>query len=270
MSANPWLDFTDEFTELIEKSVEERDFFLWSRRNPPGTVEIDRETEVRNPDSLGEMFCDECGEFEMRLGGIGDATYCGDCWDDLGLEHQGQLGDFETEQIDGGVYALVQCGSSKKDGTHPARELYDSTYFEKKREFADELTDEWWILSAKYGVLDPDTVIEDYDTTVDEVDTDTWLGQVEHRLTDRLQNRTDGTLWVLVGTDYLETTDSRGRNLRRYLTSFDLDVRYPFRQTNGIGEQQAWLDQCLEYGDAVMPYVLAETHQQSLDSFPDR
>jgi hypothetical protein len=225
--------------------------------------------EVRSPDSLDEMFCDECETFQMRLGGLGDATYCGSCWDKLGLQQQGKLEDFEADR-DGDVYALVQCASSKKDGRYPAQELYDSTYFEKKQAFADELTDEWWILSAKHGILHPDTVIEDYDTTVDDVDIDEWLEQVQQQFDDRLQEPTSGTLWVLVGNDYLETADSRGRNLRRYLNNRDLEVKYPFRQTGGIGDHQAWLDRCLESGDPVMPYRLAENQQQSLDSFNSR
>lgn len=44
----------------------------------------------------------------------------------------------------------------------PAQDAYTSTLFKLHRKFA-ESQGAWWVLSAKYGWLWPDTPIEDYD-----------------------------------------------------------------------------------------------------------
>lgn len=62
---------------------------------------------------------------------------------------------------------LVSCVKSKRDEPAVPRELYTSAYFRKMREYAEREHDDWWILSAKHGLLDPDGVpIEPYDETL--------------------------------------------------------------------------------------------------------
>lgn len=51
---------------------------------------------------------------------------------------------------------LVSCVKSKRDEPATPRALYTSTYFKKMRDYAEAEHDEWWILSAKHGLLDPD------------------------------------------------------------------------------------------------------------------
>jgi hypothetical protein len=51
---------------------------------------------------------------------------------------------------------LVSCVSSKRDTPAPPLDLYTSPYFEKMRCYADSHHDDWWILSAEHGLLDPD------------------------------------------------------------------------------------------------------------------
>lgn len=59
---------------------------------------------------------------------------------------------------------LIQCTSSKRDGEHPARDLYDeSAYFRDMRAWADARGDPWLILSAKHGLVHPDEELADYD-----------------------------------------------------------------------------------------------------------
>jgi len=48
----------------------------------------------------------------------------------------------------------------------PARELYCSDWFRKARAYAEKISDEWFILSAKYALLDPNQIIEPYDKTL--------------------------------------------------------------------------------------------------------
>ena len=67
--------------------------------------------------------------------------------------------------------AIVQCGASKiwkkhpPVGPTPAKEAYTSGYFRKNRAYAERFADRWLILSAKYGFLDPDRRIRNYNVS---------------------------------------------------------------------------------------------------------
>lgn len=58
--------------------------------------------------------------------------------------------------------ALVGCGKSKLDHAAPARQLYTGSLFVAASRWAAEC-DGWFILSAKFGLLDPETVVEPYE-----------------------------------------------------------------------------------------------------------
>lgn len=55
---------------------------------------------------------------------------------------------------------LVSWVSEKHDRPMPARELYCSDWFQKARGFVEKSGADWFILSAKYGLVPPDQVIE--------------------------------------------------------------------------------------------------------------
>ncbi|MFU1780203.1 DUF6884 domain-containing protein [Haloarcula japonica] len=261
-------DYLEDFFELMESVAEERQFFVkdWHHRN--GDLDLDIETDpddVKHPDSIDEMFCDECDEFQFSLGVIGDKHICHGCWEDGDWENQGQLIGYDG--IDRTTYALVGCGASKKDGTHPAKELYDSTYFEKKRDFAEQLADEWFIISAKYGVLDPDREIADYDVSIDDVPVDGWIKRVDAYLRNEVDFQPEDEVYVLLGKKYLEAEDDNGESLRDRLDSYDVQVRYPFDETSGIGEQNQWLNKCVEKGRIGSPTAMIDDGQTELSNF---
>jgi len=58
---------------------------------------------------------------------------------------------------------LVQCVNSKRDTEAPAKDLYDSTYFDVMRRYTEATQDNWRILSAKHGLIHPETKVEPYD-----------------------------------------------------------------------------------------------------------
>jgi hypothetical protein len=62
--------------------------------------------------------------------------------------------------------ALVACVSKKNATPMPARDLYISDWFLKASTYAAHAADRWYILSAKYGLVAPDVVIEPYDETL--------------------------------------------------------------------------------------------------------
>ncbi|MFD1588127.1 DUF6884 domain-containing protein [Halorientalis brevis] len=62
---------------------------------------------------------------------------------------------------------LVSCVKSKRDEPAVPKDLYTSAYFQKMRAYAEREHDDWFILSAKHGLLDPDgEPIEPYDETL--------------------------------------------------------------------------------------------------------
>lgn len=62
--------------------------------------------------------------------------------------------------------ALVSCVKKKRAVRCPAQDLYDSDLFRKMKCYAQQHSDRWFILSAKYGLLSPETVIAAYEQTL--------------------------------------------------------------------------------------------------------
>jgi len=58
---------------------------------------------------------------------------------------------------------LVGCVSSKRPEASLAKDLYKSTLWDKRRRYAEATNRPWAILSAEYGLVQPDDVIEPYD-----------------------------------------------------------------------------------------------------------
>jgi cytoplasmic iron level regulating protein YaaA (DUF328/UPF0246 family) len=67
--------------------------------------------------------------------------------------------------------ALVTCVSSKNKSPMPAGELYCSELFQKLSAYAKKNSDQWYILSAKYGLLPPEKVIAPYEQTLNKMST---------------------------------------------------------------------------------------------------
>lgn len=61
---------------------------------------------------------------------------------------------------------LVSCTKQKRSVPCRARELYTSTFFRLVRQLVERRDADWQILSAKYGLLNPDARIEPYELTL--------------------------------------------------------------------------------------------------------
>lgn len=62
--------------------------------------------------------------------------------------------------------ALVSCVKQKQNSPCPARDMYTSALFSKARVYAETSADAWFILSAKYGLVQPDETIAPYEQTL--------------------------------------------------------------------------------------------------------
>jgi hypothetical protein len=61
---------------------------------------------------------------------------------------------------------LVGCVKSKRAQRAAARDLYTSTLFAGRRRWVERTCDQWFVLSAQHGLVDPDAVLEPYDVTL--------------------------------------------------------------------------------------------------------
>ena len=141
---------------------------------------------------------------------------------------------------------VVGCGAAKRDEITEAGKLYTSTYFSKKREFAQTRGDDWAILSAEHGLIKPTTEIPPYDTTISDLGGD-GLDELAHSVgmdlinwvADHKADGSDVELIVLAGKSYIEPMRER----ETFAAGIDERVSYPLQENDlgGIGEQMAWL-----------------------------
>ena len=61
---------------------------------------------------------------------------------------------------------LVSCVAGKRQCPAPAGDLYRSTWFVLARGRIEREGAPWYILSAKYGLVHPQTVVSPYDETL--------------------------------------------------------------------------------------------------------
>ena len=93
---------------------------------------------------------------------------------------------------------LVACSRTKADRPVPARELYLSPLFRAARKYAENRygLGQWLILSARYGLVDPDQVLAPYDLSLRQLTArqrEAWGDRIAIELTDRFPAGT--VLW---------------------------------------------------------------------------
>ena len=135
----------------------------------------------------------------------------------------------------------MSCVAKKRTYAAPARDLYTSALFQKARAYAEGTADAWFVLSAKYGLVNPDTVIEPYDVTLNEMgvgERRVWVAKVQQQL--ELVTRTGDTIVMLAGAHYRE-------GLTAALQRRGVRVEVPMQGLK-IGEQLQWLSRWASSG----------------------
>ncbi len=133
---------------------------------------------------------------------------------------------------------LISCVSKKRATAAQAKDLYGSALFTKSREFVERRCDSWFILSAKYGLVEPSEVVEPYDETLNtktRMERDEWAEGVWRSLRERL--RPDDQVTILAGERYR-------KQLLPLLAAHGCHVDVPM-QGLGIGRQLQWLSRQL-------------------------
>lgn len=58
---------------------------------------------------------------------------------------------------------IATCVKQKQHGRHKAKDLYNSVLFKKMRQYIESKGYDWRIISAKHGLVDPETIIDYYE-----------------------------------------------------------------------------------------------------------
>ena len=133
-----------------------------------------------------------------------------------------------------GALVLVSCVKTKRSFAAPARELYCSPRFIKARQAIEARRGRWLILSAQYGLLEPDTFIAPYEKTLNTMgvtERRAWALTVMADLPAKLEGRK--RVVFLAGASYREF-------LTPALRRIGITVEAPMaHMPNGV--QLAWL-----------------------------
>lgn len=138
---------------------------------------------------------------------------------------------------DPNLIVLIGCGKSKATVPCRADELYNGGLFVHRKRYA-ERRHRWFIVSAKYGLIEPETGLAPYDLTITDlkpVDRAAWCLSVAHRLLDELGD--DAELRKIpielhMGEEYAD-------QLYDVLLATGFSPSRPVRGM-GIGEQLGW------------------------------
>lgn len=132
-----------------------------------------------------------------------------------------------------GTIVLVACVSKKALGPMPAKDLYQSDWFRKARKYAEQNGDQWFILSALHGLIEPDWVLWPYEKTLNKMTIDEH-GKWSQVVWDQIRKKIPkGRIIFLAGEKY--------RNpLSIIMEGAGYHVEIPMKGM-GIGQQLSWL-----------------------------
>ncbi|MGE4553751.1 MAG: DUF6884 domain-containing protein, partial [Desulfovibrionaceae bacterium] len=131
---------------------------------------------------------------------------------------------------------LIGCVKTKRPGRHPARNLYRSPLFRERRAVAEASGRPWFILSAKYGLLEPEAAVDSYELCLAALtakERREWSEGVLRDL-ERLAGSLKGKIVeVHAGRAYL------GNGLEAGLLRRGATVRHPVKGLS-MGKQREW------------------------------
>jgi hypothetical protein len=130
--------------------------------------------------------------------------------------------------------ALVSCVKRKLEQATAAEDLYISDLFLSMRRYAEQVADQWFILSAEHGLLQPEEIVAPYERTLlkmTKADRTAWAQRVQAQLVDVLPPQAEVIL--LAGMKYRD-------DLLPFLRSRGHVVHVPMAGMP-LGRQLQWL-----------------------------
>ncbi|MDF1597902.1 MAG: hypothetical protein P1T08_17620 [Acidimicrobiia bacterium] len=144
----------------------------------------------------------------------------------------------QTQSKSAAEVILLGCVSEKRDHPAPAKDLYISPLWERRRAYAEASGQPWYILSAEHGLLHPEQVTAPYDVSLKDLSVDqrrAWARRTAPRLLETLVAAEAETVEIHAGTAYTES------GLRQALEALGFQVFIPLAH-HRIGVQLAWYD----------------------------
>ena len=130
---------------------------------------------------------------------------------------------------------LVSCVKTKiQTGQHQAKNLYISTWFKYARQYAETHADQWFILSAKHCLVEPDQLIENYEETLNtkrKTERLEWAKAVFYQIQKHVTHA--DTVVFLAGVNYREFLAPR-------LERLGCRIEIPMKSLRQ-GQQTSWL-----------------------------
>jgi cytoplasmic iron level regulating protein YaaA (DUF328/UPF0246 family) len=127
---------------------------------------------------------------------------------------------------------LISCVSTKLDQKAKAKDLYISPLFKMNYAYAKSLAPSAiYILSAKYGLLHPDTIIDPYNETLNTMKSGQvkdWAIDVIDQMEGKIDFKNDEIIFLA------------GERYRKFLLPLCRNAKVPLEGL-GIGKQLGWL-----------------------------
>jgi uncharacterized HhH-GPD family protein len=165
---------------------------------------------------------------------------------------------------------LVGCVSSKLDHPAPAKDLYISDLWRKRRHYAEQSRLPWAILSAEYGLVEPDEVIAPYDRYLEHQSAEyrrSWSDGAAMAVIDKCRRLGTTSVEIHAGKAYVES------GLEQHLADTGIVVIRPLQHYRR-GEQLAWynsLPGAASSGEpAAPPHPAFELRRSRLADIPSR
>ena len=102
---------------------------------------------------------------------------------------------------------LVGCVKEKAAVAQAAKDLYVSVLFAGRRSYVEQSSGDWWVLSAKHGLVHPNEVLAPYDVTLKDVGRParrSWSKKLLLVIDERIQPRQGDVFEIHAGAEYRE------------------------------------------------------------------
>lgn len=146
--------------------------------------------------------------------------------------------DTQSDPASGGrTVVLVGCVKSKQTKTVAAKDLYTSDLFLARRRFAERFGDQWFILSALHGLVDPEQSLAPYEQVLTAGESKRWAERVFASLKPQL--REGDRVVINAGGNYR-------KYLVRHLQQAGYEVEAVLTTVKGIQVQVRQLNEAVE------------------------
>ena len=135
--------------------------------------------------------------------------------------------------------AIIACSNKKRDVTCHARDMYQGQLFKFSVEYAESWGMPWYIISAKYGIIHPDKMIDPYNERVPTkaADITPWSNTRNYEAYCVPPKGMDKTFVLLCGKDYKQAFRD---GINKSACPREFTCEEPLAGL-GIGEQMKWL-----------------------------